>query len=145
MTSAGVYGVGLVLVVVVVFSVALLVTFGAFFRRYRVFTRGLRGTGLVVDVRPTSLLQHRSAIEAPTDTVVVATAAMPRGIPVNQKVPRGQYRPGQAVPVVQAPGRPDVLLLDRPDLERPVWAVFAPLALLVAVPLITYLGLTQRH
>ena len=70
---------------------------------------------------------------------------MPRGIPVNQKVPRGQYLPGQVVPSVQAPGRPDLLLLDRPDLERPVWAVFAPLALLVAVPLITYLGLAQRH
>ena len=142
---SGAFGVGLVLVVVVVLSVVLLVVLGMSFRRYRVFTRGLRGTGLVVDVRPTSLLQHRSVVEAPTDTVVVATAAMPRGIPVNQKVPRGQYLPGQVVPIAQAPGRPDLLLLDRPYLERPVWAVFAPLALLVAVPLITYLGLAQRH
>ncbi|CAL8968440.1 hypothetical protein CELL_00258 [Cellulomonas sp. T2.31MG-18] len=133
---AGQAGTALVLVVVVVFCGVLVGTFAVFYRRYRVFTRGLRGTAMVVDVRPTGVWQRRSVTEAPTDTVVVATAAMPRGVPVNQKVPHGQYQPGQVVPVVQAPGRP--------DLERPAWAVFAPLVLLVAAPIFTFLGLSHR-
>ncbi|MBN9326891.1 MAG: hypothetical protein BGO38_14975 [Cellulomonas sp. 73-145] len=141
---AGQAGTVLVLVVVVVSCGVLVGTFAAFYRRYRMFTRGLRGTAMVVDVRPTGVWQQRSVTEAPTDTVVVATAAMPRGVPVNQKVPHGQYQPGQVVPVVQAPGRPDVVLLDRPDLERPVWAVYLPLVLLVAAPVITFLGLSHR-
>ena len=88
------------------------------FARRRVFTRGLRGTALVVEVRPTSLVQRRSLLERATETVVVATAQVPRGVPAPQKVPAGQYGVGQVVPVVQHPRDPYRLYLDRPDLEH---------------------------
>jgi hypothetical protein len=92
--------------------------------RHRAFTRGLRGTALVVDVRPTSLVQRRSVLERATETVVVATAQVPRGVPAPQKVPAGQYAVGQVVPVVQHPRDPHRVYLDRPDLEQhPVRAV----------------------
>lgn len=115
--------------------------FAYLYSRHRVFTKGLRGTALVVDVQPISLIQRRSVIERPTENVVVATAAVPRGVTVGQKVPAGQYRVGQVVPVVQAPGSPHRVYLDRPDLERPAFVVYAPLLLLLAVPFIVVAAL----
>jgi hypothetical protein len=90
------------------------------FSRYRVFTRGLRGTALVVDVRPTSLVQRDAVFERATETVVLATAHVPRGVAAPQKVPAGQYAVGQVVPVVQHPRDAYRVYLDRPDLEHPV-------------------------
>ena len=124
--------------------IGLLMGSGAFaymYSRHRVFTKGLRGTALVVDVRPTSLIQRRSVTERPTENVTVATAAVPRGVTVGQKIPAGQYRVGQVVPVVQAPGSPHRVYLDRPDLERPAIVVYSPLLLLLAVPVIVVAAL----
>ena len=115
--------------------------FAYLYGRHRVFSRGLHSTAVVIDVQTTPVLQRRSAIEAPTEVVTVATAARPRGIRVNQKFPAGQYRVGEVVPVVQSLGNPDRLYLDRPDLERSAWSVYSPLALLVVVPLIVVLGI----
>jgi hypothetical protein len=133
----------LVVVVVAPFVVVLLVVFALLLRRHRLFTHGLRGTALVVDVRPSSMRQRRSLTERPTDVVTVATAARPRGVRTNQKVPPGQYAPGQVVPVVQDPRHPDRILLDRPDLERPPLMVWGPLAVALLAPLIVWLGLTR--
>lgn len=133
----------LVVAVVVPFVLVLVVVFVLLRRRQRLFTHGLRGTALVVDVRPSSMLQRRSLTERPTDVVTVATAACPRGVRTAQKVPPGQYAPGQVVPVVQDPARPDRVLLDRPDLERPPAFVWAPLALALVAPLVVVLGLTR--
>ena len=36
--------------------------FAYLYSRHRVFTKGLRGTALVVDVRPTSLIQRRLSL-----------------------------------------------------------------------------------
>ncbi len=133
----------LVLVVMVPFVVVLLVAFGVLRSRHRLMSRGLRGTALVVDVRPSSMMERRSLTERPTEVVTVATAARPRGVRTAQKVPPGQYRVGQVVPVVQDPQRTDRVLLDRPDLERPAALVWAPLALALLAPFFVVLALTD--
>lgn len=115
--------------------------FAYLYSRHRVFTKGLRGTALVVEVRPTSLIQRRSVVERATENVTVATAAVPRGVTVDQKVPAGQYHVGQVVPVVQARGSVHRVLLDRPDLERPAIVVYSPLLMLAAVPVIVVAAL----
>ena len=135
-----------ILIVVVVTGAAVLGFAGVFaymYSRHRVFTTGLRGTAVVVDVRPTSMMQHRSVVEKPTENVTIATAARPRGVTVAQKLPAGQYRVGQVVDVVQARGRPDRIFLYRPDLERSAIGVYSPLALIVLVPVILYAALTN--
>lgn len=138
-------GAGQVVAPVVFGLVAVLVcaaVFAYFYSRHRVMTRGLRGTALVVDVRPISLIQRRSVTERPTENVTVATAAAPRGVLVDQKVPAGQYRVGQVVPVVQARGNPFKVYLDRPDLERPAIVVYSPLLMMLAVPVIVFAAVT---
>ena len=115
--------------------------FAYLYSRHRVFTKGLRGTALVVDVRPTSLIQRRSVAERATESVTVATAAVPRGVTVGQKIPAGQYHVGQVVSVVQAPGSPHRVFLDRQDLERPAIVVYSPLLFLLVVPLIVVAAL----
>ncbi len=134
----------LVVVVLVPFEVVLLVVFGLLRGRRRVFTHGLRGTALVIEVRRSSMLERRSLTERPTEVVTVATAARPQGIRTAQKVPPGQYAVGQVVPVVQDPRRAERVLLDRPDLERPAALVWAPLALALLVWVIAALAITQR-
>jgi len=129
--------------VTVAFMVGALVMFGYFLSRRRVFTRGVRGTALVVDVRPVGTMRRYSATEAATDDVTAATAARPQGVLVDQKPPAGQYQVGQVVPVVQAQGPTDKMFLDRPDLERSLVGTYAPLALVVAAPLFAVLGLHQ--
>lgn len=119
-----------------------LAVFAYLHSRHRVMTRGLRGEALVVDVRPISMIQRRSVVERPTENVTVVTAAAPRGVRIDQKVPAGQYRVGQTVPVVQARGNPHRIYLDRPDLERPAFVVYSPLLALVAIPVIVYAAIT---
>jgi len=133
--------VGLIAVVLGVGAVGLLVAFAYLYRRHRVFTRGLRGTGVVVEVRPTAVLERYSVVERPTERVVVATAAVPRGVLTDQKLPAGQYAPGQVVPVVQDPGDPHRLYVDRPDLERPASIVYAPLVVVLLMPVVATLGI----
>ncbi|MGY4643325.1 hypothetical protein [Cellulomonas sp. URHB0016] len=134
----------LVLVGVVTFFFALgcLGMFAYTYSRHRVFTKGLRGTAVVVAVEPTFLMQRRSVIEKPTERVTVATAAWPRGHAVDQKLPAGQYRVGEIVPVVQAKGRPERIFLDRPDLERSAFSVYAPLGMFLMIPVILYASIT---
>jgi len=134
-----------VVIVLVVTIFAILAFGGAFaymYSRHRVFTKGVRGTAVVVAVQPTSMMQRRSVIEKPTERVTVATDARPRGVTVDQKLPAGQYVVGQIVPVVQRQGHPDKLFLDRPELERSALGVYAPLALIAVVPVILYAALT---
>ena len=88
------------------------------------------------------MLQKYSALQH-TDVVTVATAARTRGIQVPQKIPAGQYAVGQTVPVVQRPGRPDELYLDRPDLERTAFSVYSRLLFIPLAPLIVFLGLSR--
>ncbi len=129
--------------VMVVFAIACAGAFAYTYSRHRVFTKGLRGTAVVIDVQPTFLMQRRSVIERPTERVTVATAAWPRGHAVDQKLPAGQYWVGQVVPVVQAPGRPERIFLDRPDLERSTFGVYVPLGMLVMIPVIVYAAFTS--
>ncbi|MBO3101621.1 hypothetical protein [Cellulomonas fengjieae] len=128
-------------------TVAVAAFVGAFaymYSRRRVFTRGVRGTAVVVAVQPASLFQRRSVVASPKDRVTVATQARPRGVTVDQLLPVGQYRVGQVVPVVQRSGHPDRLFLDRPDLERSALAVYAPLAMVAMTPVILYAALTGQ-
>lgn len=107
------------------------VSLGAFAwrsRRRRDFTHGVRGQAAVVDVRPTSALQRRSAVEAPTETVVVATAQVPRGVATDQKFPKGSFRVGEVVPVVQRPGDPFRLYVDVPGQAPTAFAAYGYLA-----------------
>lgn len=134
---------GLIVVVTLVFLVFVAVGFAYVWRRHRVFTHGVRGTGLVVDVRRSRLYEQRSVVERPTERVVVATAAVPSGVLTDQKLPAGQYRPGQVVPVVQHPTDPRRLYVDRPDLERSALAVYAMGAALVVMPLVAVRGVVQ--
>lgn len=129
--------------VTVLFVAACLAAFAWRLSRHRAFTRGLRGTAVVTGVRPVPLVQRRSVVERPTEVVTVATAAAPRGVPVAQKVPAGQYAVGQVVPVVQHPRDPLRLLLDRPDLEPGVLGVWWPLAAALLGPVVLALALTQ--
>jgi hypothetical protein len=104
-------------------------------RRRRVYSAGVRGTGLVVRVEPTPVMNRYSLAESPTEMVTVATQAVPRGARP-QKVPAGQYQVGQEVAVVQPPGRPHEVKLDRPDLEPPAWRVVGMGLMALAVPII---------
>ena len=109
----------------------------------RIYRRGVRGTAVVVQVLPTPLLNRRSVVEAPTEMVVIATQQRPRGVRPEQKIPAGQYRAGQLVPVVQRAGDPDSVRLDRPDLEPTDLARWGMLAMLVMLPLIATRGLAE--
>ena len=126
-----------------VFLVAFLVAFSYVYRRHRVFRSGLRGTGRVLEVRGAHLLERRSVAERPTERVVVATAAVPTGVLTDQKHPAGEYHPGQEVPVVQDPRDPRRLDVDRPDLERSPFMVYAMATGLVIFPFIVVRGLLQ--
>jgi hypothetical protein len=136
LATAALVGVGGVLFLVV-FAVA----FSYVYRRHRVFRRGLRGTGRVLEVRGTRVMERRSVTERPTVRVVVATAAVPGGVLTDQKLPAGEYQPGQEVPVVQDPRDPRRLYVDRPDLERPGFLVGAMATGLVIFPLVLVRGL----
>lgn len=133
-----------VVAVAVIAVPMLLVAFLYLHSRHRMYTRGLRGTAVVVEVRPTRLFEQHSVVEKPTVRVVVATAAVPRGVLTDQKLPAGEYHPGQVVPVVQDPKRPDRLYVDRPDLEQPASVVYAPLVVLCLVPVGVVITLTQQ-
>lgn len=131
-------GLQLILVsgVVVVFVIANLAVFGWRVGRHRVFTRGLRGTAVVIGVRRAALYQRKALLEAPTDVVTLATAAVPRGIEASQKLPAGQYVVGQTVQVVQHPRDRYRLFVDRPDLEPSVLTVYGPLVAAATAPVI---------
>ncbi|WP_028044997.1 hypothetical protein [Cellulomonas sp. URHE0023] len=111
--------------------------------RRRRFANGLRGTAVVVDVRPVPRVRGGWVQPRNTDIVTVATAAWPRGVPVRQEPPSHECRVGQVVPVVQEAGRPDVLYLDRADLEPPLSSVLRPVGFLLVAPVILVLGLTR--
>jgi hypothetical protein len=113
--------------------------------RQRVFTRGLRGTALVVGVRPTTMFQRKSVIEAPTVAVTVATAQIPGGVETMQKLPAGVYFVGEIVDVIQDRRNPYRLYVNRPDLEPSVMKVYGPLVVAVMAPLILLLAATQPH
>ncbi|MCO7275028.1 hypothetical protein [Cellulosimicrobium cellulans] len=89
---------------------------------------------------PTPLLNRRSVVEHPTEMVVPATRDRPRGVRPEQKVPAGQYRPGQVVPVVRRAGDPDSVRLDRPDLGASDVSRWGLGAMLVALPVIVVRG-----
>jgi len=126
-----------------VFLVVFVVAFRYVYRRHRVFRSGLRGTGRVLEVRGARVMERRSVTERPTDRVVVATAAVPGGVLTDQKLPAGEYHPGQEVPVVQDPRDPRRLYVDRPDLERPAFMVYAMAGGLVIFPFVIVRGLAQ--
>ena len=71
-------------------------------------------------------------MEAPTETVVVATAQVPRGVPTDQKFPRGSLRVGELVPVLQGPGDPFRLYVDVPGQAPSAFAAYGYLAGVVA-------------
>lgn len=138
-------GLQLVLVsaVAFVFVVASIAVFAWRMSRRRVFTRGLRGTAVVVGVRRSAMLQRRALLETPTDVVTVATAAVPRGIETSQKLPAGQYVVGQTVEVVQHARDPYRLFVYRPDLEASPLVVYGSLAAAALAPFIVWLAATQ--
>ncbi|GAA4725334.1 hypothetical protein GCM10023216_14590 [Isoptericola chiayiensis] len=126
---------GLVVVVGLAFALTFLIVAILHWRRRRVFSSGVRGSGVVVRVEPTPVMNRYSLVERPTEMVTVATQAMPAGA-TPQKVPAGQYVVGQEVPVVQPAGRPHDVRLDRPDLEPAAWRVLGMAAMALAVPVI---------
>ncbi|MGV8977016.1 MAG: hypothetical protein ACOH17_03140 [Cellulomonas sp.] len=130
----------LVSIVVVVFVAANLAVFAWRISRRRVFTRGLRGTAVVIGVRRAALYQRKALLEAPTDVVTLATAAVPRGIETSQKLPAGQYVVGQTVEVVQHPKDRYRLFVDRLDLEPSPLVVYVPLGAAVMAPVILLLA-----
>ena len=132
-----------VLVGALVFCALLLGVARISWSRRRKFSEGLRGTAAVVDVRPVPRVRGGWVQTKNTDIVTVATAARDARPPRTGTPPSGQYRVGQIVPVVQEPGRPDMLYLDRPDLVPPLSTVLRPLAFLLIVPVIVILGLTR--
>jgi hypothetical protein len=138
----GWFQLGVVAVGTVIAVVAAGAAFAYMYRRHSVFVRGVRGSAVVVDVRPTAVFQRHSVIERATENVTIATEARPRGVTVAQKLPAGQYRVGQVVEVVQARGNPDRIFLYRPDLERSALGVYSPLAVIVLVPVTLYAALT---
>jgi hypothetical protein len=127
-------------IVVVVFVVANLAVFAWRISRHRVFTRGLRGTAVVIGVRRAALYQRKALLEAPTDVVALATAAVPRGTEISQKLPAGRYAVGQTVEVVQHPRDRYRLFVDRPDLEPSPLVVFGPFAAAAMAPVILLLA-----
>ena len=141
-TMPGWFQLGVVAVGTFVMVVAAGAAFAYMYRRHSVFVRGLRGTAVVVDVRPISVFQRHSVIERATENVTIATEARPRGVTVAQKLPAGQYQVGQVVDVVQAKGDPDRIFLYRPDLERSAWGVYSPLFVIAMIPVILYAALT---
>lgn len=138
-------GLQLVLVsgVAFVFVVGNVAVFAWRMSRHRVFTRGLRGTAVIVGVRRAALFQRRALLETPTDVVTVATAAVPRGIETSQKLPAGQYAVGQTVEVVQHARDPYRLFVFRPDLEPSPLIVYGPLAAAALAPFVVWLAATQ--
>ena len=140
-------GANLVIVcaVVLVFMGAWVGVFDWRINRRRVFIRGLPGTALVIGLRPTSVFQRKSVIEAPTVTVTVATAQNPRGIETMQKLPAGTYFGGQTVDVIHDRRNPCRLYISRPDLEPSMFKVHGPLALAAIAPLLVVLAATQPH
>jgi hypothetical protein len=141
-TMPGWFQLGIVAVGTIVAVIAGGAAFAYMYRRHSVFVRGVRGTAIVVDVRPTSAFQRHSVIERATENVTIATSARPRGVTVAQKLPAGQYQVGQVVDVVQAKGNPDRIFLYRPDLERSALGVYSPLFVMVMIPVILYAALT---
>ena len=111
--------------------------------RYRVFTRGLRGTAVVIGVRRAALYQRKALLESPADVVTLATAAVPHGIETSQKLPAGQYVVGQTVEVVQRPRDRYRLFVDRPDLEPSPLVVYGPLAAGAMAPVISLRAATR--
>lgn len=132
----------LMVLVVVVFTVASLAAFFWRRRRRQDFTHGVRGTGTVLEVRPTGPMQRYSAAERPTERVVVATAAVPRGLPVDQKFPLGTFAPGQQVPVVQRPGDPTVVRVVAPGQVPSALAVYGFLVPVLFAPVAVVLILS---
>lgn len=124
----GPVGIGLVIAVLVLFGAACLGVFAYKWRGRRVFTHGLRGQAAIAEVRQMSKLQHYSVTSPPTESVVLATAAMPRGIKAHQAFPRGTFTPGQIVPVVQRPGDPTRIFVDVPGQAPSVSEVYRYLA-----------------
>lgn len=108
--------------------------------RDRVFTRGLPGAAVVIGVRPAALYQRKALLDAPTDVVTLATAAVPRGIETSQQLSAGQHGVGQTVEVVQHPRDRFRLFVDRPDLEPSPLVVDGPHAAAAMAPVILVLA-----
>ncbi|QTE29969.1 hypothetical protein [Pengzhenrongella sicca] len=139
----GPVGIGLVIAVLVLFALASLAVFAYKWRGRRVYTHGLRGQAAIAEVRQMSTWQRYSVTSPPTESVVVATAAMPRGVSTDQAFPRGTFAPGQIVPVVQRPGDSSRLYVDVPGQAPSVSEVYRYLAVAVgAVAGIAYAAST---
>ncbi|WP_418277910.1 hypothetical protein ACNHYB_08090 [Isoptericola jiangsuensis] len=126
---------GFVLVVALAFAVVFLVVAVVLGRRRRIYSTGVRGSGVVIRVDSTPVMNRYSAVESPSEMVTVATHMAPNGV-APQKVPAGQYVVGQEVPVIQPAGRPHEVRLDRPDLEIPRWKVIGTAAMALVAPMI---------
>jgi len=135
---------GLTVLALVVFGVACLAAFAWRRRRHRDFTHGLRGHAVIADVRPTSAMQRRSVTEVPTETVIVATADLPRGVATGQKFPRGTFVVGQVVPVVQRPGDACRILVDVPGQAPSAFAAYGYLAGAVGAAIAIAIVVTSR-
>lgn len=111
-------------------------------RRRRIYATGVRGTALVIKVEKTPWAVRYNHLAPATETVTIATHHRPRGVP-QERIPPGQYEVGQVVPVIQPAGRPELVRLDRPDLEetpRLVWGFTAMAVLAPLLALRTLLG-----
>ncbi len=95
---------------------------------------------MVTGVRRAALYQRKALLDAPTDVVTLATAAVPRGIETSQQLPAGQYGVGQTVEVVQHPRDRYRLFVDRPDLEPSPLVFGGPLAAAAMAPVILLLA-----
>ena len=138
--SLGPVGTGLVVAVLVAFGVGAFCLFLFRWRQRRDFTHGVRGSAAIAEVRPMAKWQHRSITKAPTESVVVATAEMPGGMPTNQSFPRGTFTVGQIVPVVQRPGDRSRICVDVPgqapslvEVYRYLWAAVGSVVLIAYV------------
>lgn len=123
------------LVVALLVSVGCAVFVLVWWRRRRVYTTGVRGTALVIRVETTPFAVRRNHFARATETVTIATHHRPDGVR-QEYVPPGQYAVGQVVPVVQPVGRPDLVRLDRPDLEETPRRIWGFAAMVVIAPLL---------
>jgi len=141
----GPVGAGLVVAILVLFGLGSVAVFRYKWRGRRVDTHGVRGRAMIAEVRPMSRWQHYSITSPPTDSVVVATADMPRGLRTDQAFPRRTFTVGQIVPVVQPPGDRSRIYVDVPGQAPSVSEVYRYLvSAFGAVFLIIYVLASQR-
>jgi hypothetical protein len=130
--NLGPFGVGLMIAVLVVFGVTASLLFLYRWRLRRDYTHGVRGHAAIAEVRPVPKWLHYSVTAAPTESVVIATAQVPRGMTTNQSFPLGTFAVGQIVPVVQRPGDLSKIRVDVPGQAPSLRDVYNYLYLAVA-------------